>query len=327
MTLGQSTGSMARKPARPATSSVPLIGAGGEAVSFRATLASHGLAWIAPNEIDPDERFLRTTLALSDGTARAIALREEPPGQVAIEIAGRAPSAKARAEIVSAVRTMFALDDDLSSFYARIEHDGELRFAAAGVGRLLRSPTAFEDIVRTICTTNCAWSATERMIEALVAHLGTAAAGVQTDGWRGRAFPTPAQIADADDHFFRDVARAGYRGEYLRSFARSVAREGLDVEAWRTAPRSELSDEELEQLLLALPGVGPYAAAHAMMLFGRSSRLVLDSWTRPRYAELMGKRKIADKTIVRRFKPYGDRAGLAFWLLLWKSRHLNLEKR
>jgi len=28
-----------------------------------------------------------------------------------------------------------------------------------------------------VCTTNCAWSATERMVGALVAHLGEAAPG------------------------------------------------------------------------------------------------------------------------------------------------------
>ena len=51
---------------------------------------------------------------------------------------------------------------------------------------------------------------------------------------------------------------------------------------------------------------------------GRYSRLVLDSWTRPTYAKLTG-RKASDKTIERRFRRYGDFAGLAFWLLLTRS--------
>jgi 3-methyladenine DNA glycosylase/8-oxoguanine DNA glycosylase len=61
-----------------------------------------------------------------------------------------------------------------------------------------------------------------------------------------------------------------------------------------------------------MPGVGPYAAAHVMLTsLGRYSRLVLDSWTRRAYAKLVG-RKASDKTIERRFKSYGDFAGLAF---------------
>src|SRR2546423_2395284 len=73
--------------------------------------------------------------------------------------------------------------------------------------------------------------------------------------------------------------------------------------------------------LLALPGVGPYAAAHVMLTsLGRYSRLVLDSWTRPTYGKLAGARRtLKDTTIERRFKRYGDWAGLAFWLYLTRA--------
>jgi hypothetical protein len=52
----------------------------------------------------------------------------------------------------------------------------------------------------------------------------------------------------------------------------------------------------------------------------RYSRLVLDSWTRPTYCRLAGARSaLKDATIERRFKHYGDWAGLAFWLYLTRS--------
>ena len=77
---------------------------------------------------------------------------------------------------------------------------------------------------------------------------------------------------------------------------------------------SDLDDERVRERLLALPGVGPYAAAHILMTLGRHSRLILDSWTRPTYARMAGKRTVADATIERRFRRYGAWAGLAFWL-------------
>jgi hypothetical protein len=46
---------------------------------------------------------------------------------------------------------------------------------------------------------------------------------------------------------------------------------------------------------------------------------VLDSWTRPKYARLAGKKKVADSTIIRRFRGYGSYAGLAFWLFLTRD--------
>jgi N-glycosylase/DNA lyase len=155
------------------------------------------------------------------------------------------------------------------------------------------------------------------MVGALVGHLGEPARGERPDT-EHRSFPTPAAMAAADEGFYTDVVRAGYRGPYLRTLAAAVADGALDLEALATKTDAELSDDELEALLLALAGVGPYAAAHIMMLLGRHSRLVLDSWTRPKYARLAG-RKAKDATIARRFKRYGPWAGLAFWLMLTRD--------
>ena len=70
---------------------------------------------------------------------------------------------------------------------------------------------------------------------------------------------------------------------------------------------------------IPLPGVGPYAAAHVMMMLGRYSRLVLDSWTRPKYARLVGRKSVSDRTSERRFRRYGRFAGLAFWLFVTRD--------
>jgi N-glycosylase/DNA lyase len=55
-----------------------------------------------------------------------------------------------------------------------------------------------------------------------------------------------------------------------------------------------------------------------MLMLGRYSRLVLDSWTRPKYARIVG-RSATDATIVRRFRRYGGFAGLAFWLTVTRD--------
>jgi len=207
---------------------------------------------------------------------------------------------------------MFRLDQDLAPFYAAVADDPELAWAARGGGRMLRAPTVFEDLVKTVCTTNCAWSGTVRMVTALVNELGERAAGSDR-----RTFPAPAALAEADEGFYRDVARAGYRGAYLRALAASVAAGELDLEELNDPA---LPDDEVAARLLALPGVGPYAAAHVMLTsLGRYSRLILDSWTRPTYAKLAGKKAVADKTIERTFRRYGDYAGLAFWLYLTRN--------
>ena len=141
--------------------------------------------------------------------------------------------------------------------------------------------------------------------------------GVEAPGGR-RTFPTVAAMAAAGESFYRDVVRAGYRGPYLKTLAEDVAAGRIDLEQLNDP---DLPDDEVAARLLALPGVGPYAAAHIMLTsLGRYSRLVLDSWTRPTYRKLAGARSVLkDATIERRFKRYGDWAGLAFWLYLTRS--------
>ena len=150
------------------------------------------------------------------------------------------------------------------------------------------------------------------MTAALVDNLGAQAPG------GGRAFPTPETMAERGDDFYRDVVRAGYRGPYLRTLAADVAEGRIHLEELNDR---DLPDDEVAQRLLALPGVGPYAAAHVMLTsLGRYSPLVLDSWTRPTYQNLCGARRaLKDATIERRFKRYGEWAGLAFWLYLTRS--------
>jgi N-glycosylase/DNA lyase len=204
---------------------------------------------------------------------------------------------------------VLALDEDLSDFYELVAVDPDLSWASAGAGRMLRAPSVYEDVIKTICTTNTAWSATRRMVTALVTNLGTAGPG-------GRhAFPTAEAMAGADERFYKEVVRSGYRGPYFRAIATDVAAGRLDLEALLDP---ELPDDEVEARLLALPGVGPYATAQILMLLGRYSRLILDSWSRPKYAQLNG-RKASDKTIERRFRRYKQYAGLAFWLYVTRD--------
>jgi N-glycosylase/DNA lyase len=287
---------------------LPLVGAGGEPVDLRRTLASHGVASLAPQRLDEEKWTLETTLPVRGG-ARTVRIREGRPDYALVEPLDRTSRAQADA-LVATVRHMLRLDDDLSPFYERAAADPELSWVTVGAGRMLRSPTVFEDVVKTICTTNCAWSATVRMTSALVDHLGVAA----PDG--RRTFPTPEAMADANESFYRDVARAGYRGAYLRRLADDVASANVNLEALADP---ELPEGEVAARLLALPGVGPYAAAYILTTaLGRYRRLIFDSWTRPTYARLNG-RRASDRTIERRFRSYGDYAGLAFWLYLTRG--------
>jgi N-glycosylase/DNA lyase len=289
-----------------------LRGAGGEPVDLARTLLSHGVASLPPNVVAGDGSSLETVLP-AGGRAWAVRVAAgDAVTEARVTFPAERPSGRDHAAVLAQVRHMLRLDDDLTPFYEVAAADETLAWAAAGAGRLVRSPTVFEDVVKTICTTNCTWAATERMVGAIVGVLGTPAEGAPDR----RAFPAPEAMAEAGEDFYRDEARAGYRGAYLRELAAGVAEGRLDLEALADPA---LPDAEAAERLLALPGVGPYATAHVMMLLGRYRRLVLDSWTRPTYRRLAGRPRVTDKGIERAFRRYREYAGLAFWLMLTRD--------
>ena len=289
---------------------IPLRGPAGEPVDLWRTLVSHGVASLPPAQLDEEARTMTVTVPVRGAKPRTVRI-EGAKKAARVTILGPAAGDRVRRAVRDVVVRMLNLEEDLSVLYEAAKADDHLAWIRAGAGRMFRSPTVFEDVVKTICTTNCAWSATVRMVTALVEELGELSAG-----GHGRAFPTAEAMAAAPESFYRETVRAGYRGAYLQTLAEQVAAGELDLEALLDPG---LDDEETAARLLALPGVGPYAAAHVMMLLGRHSRLVLDSWTRPKYASLNGGRKASDRQLERRFARYGRHAGLAFWLFLTRD--------
>jgi N-glycosylase/DNA lyase len=298
----------------------PLCGPKGETIDLRRVFVSHGITELPPMRLDQKAWTFEITVPLRGFGARTLTVSQSRPGHGLVSVADAVVSDELAAAVMAQLRHVLSLDLDLTPFYAVAAEDADLAWVVHGAGRMVRSPTVFEDVVKTICTTNTSWGGTTRMVNALVEHLGEKAPGAPKTGPYGRAFPTADAMAAAPIHFYRKVAGAGYRGPYLRQVARDVVAGRVDLEGLSTASSDELPDDEVARRLQALPGVGPYAAAHIMLMLGRYDRLILDSWTRPTYARRLGKKRpVSDRTIERRFKRYGRYAGLAFWLFLTRD--------
>jgi 3-methyladenine DNA glycosylase/8-oxoguanine DNA glycosylase len=117
-----------------------LSGPRGEPVDFARTIVSHGVAELPPNRVDLSGRALVTTLPVPRG-ARTVRITEH--GEK-LRIEGSADP-----KLTKTVAHMFRLDEDLSAFYELVRDD-ELAWCALGAGRMLRAPTVFEDVVKTI---------------------------------------------------------------------------------------------------------------------------------------------------------------------------------
>jgi 3-methyladenine DNA glycosylase/8-oxoguanine DNA glycosylase len=272
--------------------------------SFNRTVISHGWCELQPFAIDRDRWILTRTLDLGQTPPVTVSLSAT---KRAVQItASRTLGQKATNLVINQVRHILRLDDDLKPFYQTMKSDPEFEWISRqGAGRMLRSPTVFEDLVKMICTTNCSWALTEKMVTGLVENLGRKSSN------GNRTFPTPEAMALMPEKFYVNEVRAGYRASYLKELANRVASGELNVEAWLT---SALPTPALIKEMKGVKGVGDYAAENLLKLLGRYDGLALDSWTRAKFYSVRNNgRKAADKKIARYYSRFNEWRGLALW--------------
>jgi 3-methyladenine DNA glycosylase/8-oxoguanine DNA glycosylase len=293
-------------------------------LDFVGTAYSHGWAVLEPNRWEADASLLLRTERLTSGRVVDLAIGEgrsstSPRLRIEVTHLGELDSADA-ADVRRHVRRMFRLDQDMSPFHALCRQaGGRWEAVGRGLGRLLRSPTVFEDTVKTICTTNVQWGGTRSMVRRIVASLGEL--GPETAGRSPRAFPTPEAIASADRAAL-ESARLGYRAPYVRELAERVAKGELDLEALRDP---DLPTAEIERRLRNIRGVGSYSAATLLMLVGRYDRLPVDSVFRAFVGDryFAGERP-ADSEAAAVYAGWGKWKYLAYWFDLWQGSQENV---
>jgi N-glycosylase/DNA lyase len=279
--------------------------------SLWSTIRSHGWSALPPFQADPAERTLRIAVRLSPSTVVTAVVSQPSVGRLSV-LPSRALSPSQERRLGASVRSCLRLDEEYGAFYESAAARPAYRWVAEiGAGRMLRSPSVFEDVVKMVCTTNCSWALTKIMTARLCETLGQELPGT------GHAFPTPEALASSSDAFLRSKVRTGYRAPYLLAFARGVDRGTIDCESWRTSP---LATPELLEEISSVKGVGPYAAANILKLVGRYDALGIDSWCRARYAEAFhGGRRVSDRTIERRYPAADPWRGLFFWMDMTKE--------
>jgi 3-methyladenine DNA glycosylase/8-oxoguanine DNA glycosylase len=278
--------------------------------SLPAVVRSHGWIRLAPFAEDDHSGGLTYVGQLDSGQVVEM-LVQEAPGGVRVEVDARLSAAQG-AQLARQVTWMLGLDQDFSTFYALARREPRLAQAEARAqGRLLRSPTLFEDTVKTILTTNTSWTGTIRMVQALVSQFG---APLPADPAR-RAFPVPERLAATDAETLRSAAGLGYRAPYVLELARSVASGALDLEGFKSAG---IPTPQLRQQLLAIKGVGDYAAANLLVLLGRYDFVPVDSWAlRVVSHEWYAGQPVGRAEVEAAFEPWGEWKGLAYWLWDW----------
>ncbi len=270
-------------------------------------VCSYGYFLLAPNHWDAKARTLRRALDLSDGPTTVVISQGDAcrPGDPLRIIADRTLSSADRAEARRQIARMLRLDEDESHVAAF--HRVDRRWKRSGRARLFRSPTLFEDVVKTVTSCNVAWPSTVNMNRRLCEVIG-----------RAGAFPTAERMARTRPGTLRARCRVGYRDTRLVQLARLFARGDIN-EPWLEDPATP--DDDAFDFLLTLPGIGPYAAGNIMQLLGRYSRLALDTESVRHGRTVLGYDG-TDAAVLRRlrthYEPFAEHKFRSYWFELWR---------
>ena len=192
--------------------------------NFLSVVQSHGWMQLAPFRFDKDSGSLFYVDRLADGRVVEYRITESSNG---VRVQTPSLNKTERNEVREKVSWMLGFDQDFSAFYKAARKEPKLRNAEKlARGRVLRSPTFFEDVVKTILTTNTLWAATKRMNLNLIASFGDPLPDSDK-----KAFPTPERIAASSDKILRETVRVGYRAPALCELAVRVASGKLDLES------------------------------------------------------------------------------------------------
>lgn len=281
--------------------------------SLPAVIRSHGWYQLAPFCANEQAHNLTYIDGLVSGRVVELVIQEEPGG-ISVVVQGELSPAE-QGEIAEKVNWMLGLEQDFSAFYELAGQEPKLAHVPAGAqGRILRSPTLFEDVLKTILTTNTLWSATIRMNQNLVTQFGAPLPG---DPNR-RAFPTPESLASTDEATLRSETRLGYRAPYVLALARQVASGELDLEALKSP---DIPTAEVRKRLLAIKGIGAYATANLLMLLGRYDFLPVDSWAfKLVSSEFHGGEPVGPAEVEAAFERWGSWKGLVYWFWNWEEQ-------
>lgn len=278
---------------------------------FRNAVCSHGFFVLAPNHWDPAAQTLHTAVTLDATAAVAVSIGEHHPDGLVVRTRGRLNAAHRRT-VERAVSRMLRLEEDLSAFHARCRRtDSHGKAAETRFGRLLRSATFFEDVVKVICTCNVAWRQTVAMVDRLVDCWGVSCT---TGDFKG--FPRPHKLAAVSAEELRSRARVGYRAAFIHKLAAGIHEGSIDLEPlehWKGPT------EGLWTALNELPGIGAYGAANLLMLLGRYDRLAIDTemlrFLRTRHP----RRTWTPAAIRKHYQRWAPNQFLAYWFELWQD--------
>ncbi|KAM7509750.1 hypothetical protein LguiB_008625 [Lonicera macranthoides] len=272
----------------------------GSSAKLEEAVCNHGFFMMAPNDWNPLTKTLTRPLRLDDSSTSAIVSVSHDgtnPNSLRIRIHPihhhRPISSSDCQAVLDQVRWMLRIsskDENNMIEFQKVYPEAKKK----GFGRLFRSPTLFEDTVKSLLLCACGIRRTLEMAENLCKLQSKLTDGII------RGPPTPNS---------KDPA-------HILNFAKKVENGKIKLEKYE----QEISSKKIYDSLMKINGFGPFVCANVLMCLGFYHKVPVDSKTMRHLRQDHGieiHKKKTDKAIVEQiYDKYAPFQCLAYWFEL-----------
>ena len=233
------------------------------------TCHAHGWKNLAPFSWDNDTHTLQFAVLVEE-SAIDIACRQKRNAIECLISSHHKLTKPQRNAVRKMVCRSLSLDADTRPLLEKAEKiDPEYAMLVRqGAGRLLRSPTLWEDAAKTLFTTNCTWALTQKMCKALSSEKF-----VRPTPLGACPFPHPQTLAAYLPERLKKLAPVGYRARYLTALAECFAKD-----PYLEKLESDGHDyHAADRIVRSFQGFADYGCAHLLVLAGYFEKIPVDT--------------------------------------------------
>jgi len=266
--------------------------------SLRKTVLSHGWINLPPYKYDYENNILIRTEFVNSNLMELFISQKDNYIRVKVKSKVKLDNFT-KNEIKKKIQNIFQLNIDLNEFrtLAKKSNKKIFRYLNAGGGRFLTGLSLFEDVVKTLLTTNTTWNQTVNMTQNFISQFNK----IKYKTPMICGFPTYCEFKRIKPIKVIKGLRLGYRNEYLIN----IINKFLEKEGFVNDDKLTIANE-----LKKVKGLGRYSIAHIKCLMGIFDEIPIDSEV-IKYAKLKGIGH-SEKQITEYYQKYEQYAFLAY---------------
>jgi len=179
-----------------------------------------------------------------------------------------ARSSKSKAKVI--ISRSLGLDIDTLELLNTAKKIGPeyVKLIKKGAGRLLRASTLWEDAAKTLFTTNCSWSLTQKICNSACSEtfVHPAPSGAFP-------FPSPDSFAQYNADQLKQLMPVGYRAVYLKPLSEIF----MNDPTLEKVETNGFDYKSADKIVRGLKGFADYATAHLLILAGYYNEIPIDT--------------------------------------------------